>query len=532
MKAELADGRVLEFPDGTDPAVIQRTVKKMMGAPQPQDQNNWSDVPGKALGNLWPSTKQVVSDHVQPLLHPIDTVSALGRLIAGTIEKAIPGEQYSEKYADAVGEYIANRYGGLDNVKETISTDPVGFLADVSTILTGGATLAAKAPGTVGKIAKTAGSVGRAIDPVNAAAKVAGATGKFVGKTAIPAIAGVMSGTGMAPIQEAAKAGYTGGKNAQAFQKNLRGGAAEMSDILHDAQSGLTKLRQNKSAAYRSGMIDISKDKTVLNFDDVINSYDKVVADNTFNGVPRSKTAAKALQNVQDELAEWMVKDPEIFHTPEGLDTLKQRIGDLVDWKTKGNKENRALEAMYNNIKGVIEDQAPTYAKTMQDYSEASKSIKEVEKSLSLGNNAMADTALRKLTSVMRNNVNTNYGSRGAAAEALQTASGKPLLPAIAGQSMNAWTPRGIQSLGTHAAVTGLAGGLLSPAAVGTLPLQSPRLVGEGAYYAGKAAAPIAKGSEMINALLNKAKMTPRGVAAGSFQAGRNERMQNALGGK
>jgi hypothetical protein len=35
MRAELADGRVLEFPDGTDPAVVQATVKKVIGAPKP-----------------------------------------------------------------------------------------------------------------------------------------------------------------------------------------------------------------------------------------------------------------------------------------------------------------------------------------------------------------------------------------------------------------------------------------------------------------------------------------------------------------
>lgn len=35
MIAELADGRRLEFPDGTDPAVVQATVKKMIGAPAP-----------------------------------------------------------------------------------------------------------------------------------------------------------------------------------------------------------------------------------------------------------------------------------------------------------------------------------------------------------------------------------------------------------------------------------------------------------------------------------------------------------------
>ena len=31
IEAELPDGRILEFPDGTNPAVIQATVKRMLG---------------------------------------------------------------------------------------------------------------------------------------------------------------------------------------------------------------------------------------------------------------------------------------------------------------------------------------------------------------------------------------------------------------------------------------------------------------------------------------------------------------------
>ena len=31
IEAELPDGRVLEFPDGTSPDVIQRTVKRILG---------------------------------------------------------------------------------------------------------------------------------------------------------------------------------------------------------------------------------------------------------------------------------------------------------------------------------------------------------------------------------------------------------------------------------------------------------------------------------------------------------------------
>lgn len=44
MYAELADGRRLEFPDGTDPSVVQSTVRKLVGAQAEQPKNAASDM--------------------------------------------------------------------------------------------------------------------------------------------------------------------------------------------------------------------------------------------------------------------------------------------------------------------------------------------------------------------------------------------------------------------------------------------------------------------------------------------------------
>ncbi len=38
IEAQLADGRVLEFPDGTDPAVVQSTVKRVIAEGQAAQQ--------------------------------------------------------------------------------------------------------------------------------------------------------------------------------------------------------------------------------------------------------------------------------------------------------------------------------------------------------------------------------------------------------------------------------------------------------------------------------------------------------------
>jgi len=134
-------------------------------------------------------------------------------------------------------------------------------------------------------------------------------------------------------------------------------------------------------------------------------------------------------------------------------------------------------------VKGEITNQAPVYSKVMKDYSEASNVLKEMERALSLNPKASIDTSMRKLQSLMRNNVNTNYGNRLGLARQLES-NGAEILPAVAGQAMSSMTPRGLQGL----SATGIAGaGVMTanPAALAALPLTSPRLVGEAAYGLG-----------------------------------------------
>lgn len=473
-----------EGPQITAPAAppAQAGVVGAQPAPAPTPtapaSMSWRDVAEGAYDNAVPSIVQAGKDMATPFMHPIETAKTMGELGLGLIQKLIPGEQPSEKVADAVGQYFTDRYGSVEGIKKAMATDPAGVLLDASTVLTGVGPGVARLPGLAGKVGRGINAAGRATDPLIWAGKGVKGLGKA---------SGLLSGAGGTAIDEAFKAGRKGGDSARAFRESVGGGTDKMYSVVEDAKHGLEKMREARREAYRSGAAKLSKDKTVLDFDDVRKALDGAVSDNTFNGVPKSKAAAKALSDVREVVDEWGAMDPKIYHTPEGFDALKQRIGDLMDWKDKGASENRAIEAMYNNVKGAIEKQAPTYAKMMGDYSEASRQIKEIEKSLSLGNTATADTALRKLTSTMRNNVNTNYGARANAVEELQSASGRPLMPALAGQALQSWMPRGLAGLGAQALVTGTAGHVLSPWAFATAPMQSPRIAGEAAYLAGRA---------------------------------------------
>jgi len=122
-----------------------------------------------------------------------NTIANLGRLGAGAVQLAVPGEQKQEKYAKAVGNFYDERYG-ISNlfkgdvggfkkkVGKTIYEDPVGFALDASIIL-GGAGTVVKGVGTVSKSSKLAkaGSIltkaGETIDPLRAASKVVGKAG-------------------------------------------------------------------------------------------------------------------------------------------------------------------------------------------------------------------------------------------------------------------------------------------------------------------------------------------------------------------
>ena len=121
---------------------------------------------------------------------------------------------------------------------------------------------------------------------------------------------------------------------------------------------------------------------------------------------------------------------------------------------------------------------------------EVLKTIKEIEKALSLGNKASADTAMRKLQSITRNNVSTNYGQRLNLAQQLEQEGGRPFINALSGQAMNSPTARGLAGTAENFSTLG---GFLHPGLWAALPFQTPRLVGEGLYAGGRAAKAVSK---------------------------------------
>ena len=339
------------------------------------------------------------------------------------------------------------------------------------------------------------GATAGAIDPSQAdtgmiigaaapgAVKAAGLLGKGLGKVGdvvASNLLGSTTGTGAEAIRGAFKAGKN--KNAE-FVEHLRG-QGSFDDVVERAREGLQRMRISRSDAYRSGMVDIKNDKSILDLAPITSAMKKVGEMGSFKGQQINKNAAGTVQELDDIVNTWAKLDPKEFHTPEGLDALKQAVGDIRDTTQAGTAARRAVDQVYNAVKNQIIIQAPTYSKVMKDYSSASEMLREIGKTLSLGDKTSKDTAIRKLQSLTRNNAQTNYGNRLGLAKVLEDEGGVSLMPAISGQAMNTWLPRGILGAMEKVAIPGAA--LLNPAALAMAPFASPRLMGEAAYGLGR----------------------------------------------
>ena len=357
--------------------------------------------------------------------------------------------------------------------------------------------------------AVTGGAMAGLVDPENAATgamiggalpgatKAAGMVGKGL-RSAGEHIVGAMTGTGSEAVRGAFKAGQTGSRE---FLENMRG-QTSFDDVVTAAKQGLRTMRAERSAHYRSGMVDIKADKSVLDMSPIVGVVDDLKASSNFKGKVINEKSSGIVKEIADKVDDWARSNPDEFHTPEGLDALKQAIGDIRDSTQFGTQARRAADSVYNAIKSQIDRQAPTYSKVMKDYAEASKTISEIEKALSLGEKASKDTAVRKLQSLMRNNAQTNYGNRLDLAKTLEEKGGVDLGPAIAGQAMSSLLPRGMVGAIEKAGMVGAP--FVAPGALAVAPFTSPRLMGEALYGMGRMSGGAA------NALgLNQAALQP-----------------------
>jgi hypothetical protein len=495
----------------------------------------WGETLGSALVNLPRSTAEELGGIWDAVTSPIQTAKSIGSL-GGALLSKMGVADFDESSADALGQYYINKYGSIEGFKKELANNPASILADVATVLTAGAGTVTKLglPAKIAKLGRRAdvaqqwvGAVARNVDPITAMTNIVTkavpatvkAAGKGTGKLASSTL-GLTTGAGTDAIAEAAKIGFERGaagaptSASEAFLDAMRNPATSADEVVQLARDAVGNLRQQASQRYLDKMAQFGKNPVPLDISRVRQritaikpaSYD--TWKETQGPRPSSHRAWETMNQFVDEYAYNATQDPSLLN-PLALDQFKQ---DLYDVGSKvGGAYDRDAARIAGTAYGAVKDELvkhdPLYADAMKDYENAATQAQQLESTFSLaagrGKKPNIETAGRKLAQTLRNNVNTNFGTRRAQVDELATLdpTGR-LLPSLSGQALNSWEPRGFgRATSGAAAATGLAGiglnmipmamevpGYLSGANLATLPLMSPRAVGEAAYYGGRAA--------------------------------------------
>ena len=165
------------------------------------------------------------------------------------------------------------------------------YLANLGIRAAGGATSGAATAALIDPETIGSGAVAGAALPI--AVKGAQYAGKGA-KTLLKNTLGATTGTSAETISAA----YNAGKNkSTTFLDNMRGNAG-FDDVVESAKAGLNSMRADRAAQYRSGMMDISADKSVLNFAPVDEALQKVQSMGSYKGVQTNKNASGVVGNL------------------------------------------------------------------------------------------------------------------------------------------------------------------------------------------------------------------------------------------
>jgi len=435
----------------------------------------------QALKALPADLKNIGEGTIQAVSHPIDTIKGLGSLVRGGLQNTVipdsanewminHGVTDSRQVASDFAKPFKEDFGSVEGLKNAVATHPASTFLNATTLLSG-------LSGATRGLSKIAEPV------VNA-----------TGRTAGTIIGELGTHTGGETIRDAALAGFTGGDKLKALTDNMRGKVPQAAIV--DLEKGaLSNIAKNDSHLYTEAMNRLRQDRTVLDYAPIEQAANSAMKKGSFEGASINKQAAGINRQLTDAIAEWSGKpygmspgvDASKFHTIEGLDALKKKIGNIRQESMPGTPARVAANEVYSAVKGAIEKQSPEYSDIMAKSQAGIKLRKEITNELSLGERGTDSTALRKALAIPRNNANTNYGNRVNMAQLLEANGADNLMSMLNGQALNSFKPRGLGG----AVASGLGGygvASMNPLVIPAMLAQSPRLMGELAVKTGQGA--------------------------------------------
>lgn len=305
-------------------------------------------------------------------------------------------------------------------------------------------------------------------------------------------VLGASTGTGAGVINQYTKAIAQGGEIAQEAKNALRGNLNPQ-DIVDEAKTAFGQVIKNRSDEYTSALSKLKTKTNIIDHTPIIDKFNKQLEDfgvffnrdgtPNFSRSPGLGRYEKDLTAMSQTLADWGTREGD--NTIAGIDKLKQVIDDFRVNSQDSRKFDTFVTSLRGEAKNLIKKDLmkskdiktlATYENMLKDFESSTKDIKEIQKSLSLGDKASVDTAFRKLSTVLR----TNNEVRKQAVDQLNEITGGRLIPKIAGQQLSELLPRGLSRVVTTGGTgIGLATGAGIISMLKVALFTSPRLVGE-----------------------------------------------------
>lgn len=264
-------------------------------------------------------------------------------------------------------------------------------------------------------------------------------------------------------------------------------------EVLYEAKEALRKISNVQSKDYQKSLAKIklnstqldsitreARDKTL----DLLDQYDIRITP------PSTSSVGKKL-NELDFSKSVIVKGRDVVErainetmswtdsTPAGLDKLKKRLGYYVDQVSSVDTKvaRNIILSLKETFDTALKKNVKGYEQMTSAYRNSEMLIDDINRTFSLGNNKMRETALKKIMTSLRE----NNEHRKELLSILGEAGGKDLQAKVAGVQLAPLAPRGLSGVLTP--TIGGAAAILSPANIPSLLaiglLSSPRIAGE-----------------------------------------------------
>lgn len=351
------------------------TIAQAYQAAKQQEASRFQFSGKEAIKNLPGSIVEEGKNVIGAITQPIQTLKGIGNLALGIAEKATDGVQSHEKYADALSDYYANKYGSKDAFLQELQNNPASILSDISMFVTGGASGAAKLASLskVGAKASPAlekiAQVGTAIDPLNLAAN----TTIYGASKVIPA--------SVAPglYESAAK-----------FSTTLS--PAERTRITETALKNQIPLSYEGLGMVQSKLTDLGDKMDTL----IINATDqniKIPATKVLESLKDVKKTSggfkieaaqdiKEINDIEKQFKAYLKKNKITSVTPQQLQEFKADAYTRIDYGRGPEKPSIAKEEAYKAMAGSARQSLEGFMPELRDINAQYGALKELQPNL------------------------------------------------------------------------------------------------------------------------------------------------------